>query len=1176
MPPFGFRKRERSASPLPESSSKRRKPAPKAATPTSKAKPSLFDTADEPNRTHKSLEESRKFLADLDGDDDSSGSSEADSDDFEDVPPAKRQKTAGVREDVQEDEESEDEEMDWEDAIQPGSSAAATPSASRDDHEIGDVSISMNEDGSYIEPMVFAATGKKGPSKRERHVRVQTHCLHVMSLMWHNTIRNSWANDKEVQKILVDGLPAGVKQELQRWKRHLNAPTVGKVQVPEASQPTKGKGKGKVKKNEKKVGRDWDKAAQSQEPDAVQSTNALLRLLKVLTAYWRKRFTITAPGLRKTGYKDLRRLRNEMKAWNKNKDDVEEHGERLIDIQAFRKRARECEGSRDVGAQLFVALLRGIGLEVRLVANIQPAGLGWSKAEEADPVKAKKKVEVVKDVESESDAEVKVVSTKKKIGAPTGVKASKASTKRAKPTRRSSRGNQTDPITLDDSDSPLSEAPSDIQQSEHEEDDDDEEDDLSVIDVTPSLPKKKQTHKKFDRDLAFPIYWAEVHDPTSHRFFPVDPVVLSTIASTDELLQTFEPRGKKAEVSKQVICYAIAYSADGTAKDVTVRYLKRHQLPGKTKGVRMPAEKVPIYNRKGKVKRYEDYDWFRTVMSVYDRPERKRTLADELEDQGDLKPFKAVKGAKVVEKESLQGYKQSADFVLELHLRREEALKPGAKVVKTFSAGKGDKAVDHDVYLREDIVVCKTVESWHKEGRAIRTGEQPLKYVPVRAVTLVRKREIEDAQRETGEKLKQGLYSVAQTDWIIPPPIENGVIPRNAFGNMDVYVPTMVPRGAIHLPLKGTAKLCRKLQIDYAEACTGFEFGAQRAVPILTGVVVARENEHLVRDAWRAEQKEQKRKEDTKRTATALHWWRKMLLSLRVLERMRVEYKDAGGKGEEINPFVAKAKREGRELVAKMHPLDGPVDDAENAGGGFLPDDYEDEAPTSKRDPRMDEDHIGGFLVEETADGLDNAGGGFMVDDDESEETVPQMHIAPKSLQSLHRTGADDELSANDQVEEAIVKKPTPKANKASNARLPKPKAAIKRSRKIVSSDDNDDHDDDDESSLSDLDSSSADELNDSATVPDSTTETTTPSVSAGQSKVRSSSPQVVVTPLPSSVGGRGRRGAMKKATPVRSPYFDHGNVDVDGHVQDEEEEEDDEEEVVKPRRTTARTKGRS
>lgn len=52
----------------------------------------------------------------------------------------------------------------------------------------------------------------------------------------------------------------------------------------------------------------------------------------------------------------------------------------------------------------------------------------------------------------------------------------------------------------------------------------------------------------------------------------------------------------------------------------------------------------------------------------------------------------------------------------------------------------------------------------------------------------------------------------------------DGRIPRNPFGNIDVYVPSMIPPGAIHLPLKGSAKLARRLGISYAEAVTGFEF----------------------------------------------------------------------------------------------------------------------------------------------------------------------------------------------------------------------------------------------------------------------------------------------------------------------------------------------------------------
>ena len=1147
MPPFGYRKRQRSASPAPTPPPKRKVVA-TAKTSAKKGKPTLFETADAPSQRKETLQENKKFLDDLD-DEEESSLSDVESDDFEDVPPAKRRRTGPSRAHAEQDEDEDEDEMDWEDAIPAASSSAhATPSASKTEDEIGDISVSMNEDGSYIQPLVSGATGKKGPSKRERQIRVQTHCLHVMALIWHNTVRNSWLNDKEVQKILVDSLPDGVQREVKKWKdvmRNMNGENVGDI---EKSSGTKSKGKGKqVKKTRKSEGRDWNNAAESQEATDAQASHALLRLLKILTAYWRKRFTVTAPGLRKQGYKDLRRLRNEIKAWEKDHNDVTEHGERVQNIEEFKKLAKKCEGSRDTGNQLFVALLRGLGLEVRMVANLQPAGFGWSKAEEADSKKDKKSDDNVEVVDLESEDEVKSTLSK----ASSSTKKSKSKAKQEKPKRRSSRGNKADPIDLDDSDSPLSSPPSEGELT------DDDDDALSVIDVTPS---KKKSGRKYDRDLAFPTYWTEVCDPISHKYYPIDPIVLSTIASNDELLQTFEPRGKKAEKAKQVMCYTIAYSADGTAKDVTIRYLKRHQLPGKTKGVRMPVERVPIYNRKGKVRKYEDYDWFRTLISIYDRPEGKRKLADDLEDQTDLKPFKAEKQEKTVEKESLQGYKQSADFVLETHLRREEALLPGAQPVKTFTTGKGDKATEHPVYRRSDIALCKTVESWHKEGRAIRMGEQPLKYVPMRAVTLVRKREMEDAQRETGEKLKQGLYSEAQTDWIIPPPIRNGVIPKNAFGNMDVYVPTMVPEGAVHLPLKGTAKLCRKLEIDYAEACTGFEFGKQRAVPILTGVVVAEEHEQLVLDAWREQRKEDKRKEDTKRTATALHWWRKMLLGLRVLERMRVEYADAGGKGEEMNPFVRKAEREGRGRQVVTLDDDEDVEDGAG-GGGFLLPGGEDEAEPS----RQNDNSGGGFLVEDEKEDT-ASGGGFLIEETGTDmpNGPPKYHvpITPVSLQSMHKT-MDGAADSEDEETSGSFTKTTKKGRNEKKKSNGRDKMKSTGRKKIVLSED-------DETSLSEL-SDSLDSAPNESEDNSETDEVPTLAPQRGNYKVKNTSPQVLVSPAktitPSTLSKNTR--AAKKSTPVRSPYFDHSAQEED------DGESDDDVEVVKPRQTTARTRSK-
>jgi xeroderma pigmentosum group C-complementing protein len=216
-----------------------------------------------------------------------------------------------------------------------------------------------------------------------------------------------------------------------------------------------------------------------------------------------------------------------------------------------------------------------------------------------------------------------------------------------------------------------------------------------------------------------------------------------------------------------------------------VRYLKRQVMPGRTKGARMAPEKIPVYNRHGKVKRYEMFDWFKTAMSGYRRGCQAAPITeiDELEESTDLKPAQPEKREVKEGEETLQFYKQSKEFALERHFKREEALRPGAQAVKAFkNKAKGGKVQEEDVYLRSDVLNVKSAETWHKQGRAPRAGEAPLKRVPYRAATTNRRREILEAEAATGEKVLQGLYSWDQTDWIIPPPIRDGIIPKNEYG----------------------------------------------------------------------------------------------------------------------------------------------------------------------------------------------------------------------------------------------------------------------------------------------------------------------------------------------------------------------------------------------------------
>ena len=1127
MPPFIARKRWRSRSPQDS-------PKPK--------KSSLFEAADKPNAT-STLQDNKAFLEKLNGSDSDTSLSDVSSSEFEDVEPPNAKKRK-----IEHDEG--DDEIDWEDAMQDDAQTALAEKSGPSD----DLVLTLG--GPDPTATAIRLDKKKGPSKIERQIRTATHCMHVQFLLFHNLVRNGWACDKQVQETLVGQLPPGVKKEVEKWKlgSGIENQPLDSARSSSKRQLKRSSRGGKTSEDVRSQ-RDWGKPAEKQEKGApnMSSADPVLRLLKILAAYWKKRFTVTSPGLRKQGYKSLAQLEVEILSFKNEKHDEVEHGERIEGIEVFRKCAKSCEGSRDIGVQLFAALIRGLGIEARLVASLQPVGFGWTKNEEAS-VKKKNKASKARDLEessllSSSDDEAMVEPSPpahppKSNGTGKSLSKQKASI----------------PIELSD--------------DEKRSSDDDNE---SVIDVTPSIPGKKP-NKHYDRDLAFPTYWIEAISPITNEVYPVDPFILNpAVATNAEYLSAFESRGAKADKAKQVFAYIVAYSSDGTAKDVTTRYLKRHMWPGRIKGFRMPIEKVPVYNKSGKIKHHEDLDWFKIVMSGYKRPHHKRTAVDDLEDAKDLKAVKPEKKEKKEGDETLQGYKTSADYVLERHLRREEAILPGAEPVKTFTTGKGDNAKEEPVYLRKDVMVCRTGESWHKEGRQIKVGETPMKMVPVRAVTLTRKREVEEAQREGGEKLKQGLYAWDQTEWIIPPPIENGVIPKNAFGNMDCYVPTMVPKGAVHIPLRSTMKICKRLGIDYAEAVTGFEFGKQRAVPVITGVVVAAENEDLVIDEWEKDEEERRRKEDEKREKAALAGWRKMIMGLRIFERVRNEYGDDEvnlDAKEASNPFT----RRGKDVSGKAANEDNGggfvVDAADWEGGGFLPEGYPDEETGDG----------GGFLPEGYKDEEADEGGGFLSNGAHKEEPHERaetsgykpLQARASEMSALQTTDPDsshDEKAPNPPPQSASTKKrsqpPKPSTTAISKAvdssddgtktvSEPQPQPAKKRGRPSKPS------------STSAKQTPSNSKKSKNRNTPRSTNKITTSPLISSDINGNTTSPRTTEPKAKTPA----RRSAPKTASAVKSWYFEGSSENEDGSSDEDDDKgfEPESESRTKMKRAGRRT----
>ncbi|KAL4935460.1 Rad4 transglutaminase-like domain-containing protein [Aspergillus oleicola] len=841
------------------------------------------------------------------------------------------------KKDSSDSDDADSDEIDWEDAV-PTPSAAAPAASFISPHENLELTLDRNE--VHLEDIL---QGQKAPSKIERQIRLLIHRLHVQCLLAHNALRNDWINDSKCHDILREKLPPAIQKEVQKWRR------ASGLEPPEPPKEPPQKKKSKQSKRQAKQ-RDWGEESARQEPGQPDLSNGdpIILLMRILAAYWKSKFKITAPGLRKHGYQPMSQLQTQIASFHKDKDDSELYGERIASVEEFRQAAERMEGSRDTGAQLFTALLRALNIEARLVASLQPLGFGWTKAESYTSPKPKGKSEETAKSEKDVDG-------------------------------------------LSDSD----------------DEDEDEE-------TRPSSRSRKAT-KRPDHDLPFPIYWTEVASPITHQIISIDPLVLpNAVAATQELQSAWEPRGTKADKAKQVICYVIAFSPDRTAKEVTTRYLRRRTWPGKTKGFRL-GKKGPDD---------DPSDWFRVLLRNYGRPFSDRTAVDDIEDATDLVPNRPSKPKETKETvDTLQSLRTSTEFVLERFLRREEALRPGAQPVRTFTPGrkgktktpKGSgtgsgastpfseppKAKAENVYRRTDIVKCQSAESWHKEGREPRPREVPLKRVPIRAVTLLRKREVDEQARLTGQKPLQGLYSLEQTQEIIPPPIQDGAIPKNDYGNIDCFVPRMVPQGAVHIPFSGTARICKKLGIDYAEAVTGFEFGSQMAVPVIEGVVVALENKDLVKDAWRADNEEKRRREARKAEAKILQTWRKFLFGLRIRERFREEYAgdEEGHLPDAHNPF---ANRRG---MASQAQTSTPTRAVSATASGS-------ERPAGLIDEEEDDDVAdrgGGFLL----GGHDDADDGDLI----VEEQAPPVRRVPNISYRDESSGLEEEIESSPEAE---------------------------------------------------------------------------------------------------------------------------------------------------------------
>jgi xeroderma pigmentosum group C-complementing protein len=395
--------------------------------------------------------------------------------------------------------------------------------------------------------------------------------------------------------------------------------------------------------------------------------------------------------------------------------------------------AKELKGSRDVGAQLFCALLRSAGLDVRLACSLQPLPFtATSKAPPPNVLKASPVVAKAATPEVSGDEEpVNVYSAESLFGSG----GPSASGMPFTPRRRLGHPNAANYF-------------------------------LPLVNSLSSISPKPKPKQKRIRESPYPVFWVEVLDEAHQKWMPVNPMDATSVNSPLK----FEPPASDPENS---MSYVIAFENDGAARDVTRRYTK-------------------TFNAKTRKNRVESTDggerWWRKTMRFYSRGWK--SDLDQIEDT----EFAASEAREPMPR-SVADFKDHPIYALERHLRRNEVLvnpKEVGKVAAGREAG-GTKKLE-SVYRRRDVKLVKSADGWYRIGREVKIGEQPVK------VVASRKPQSDDFEEGEEELAGAALYTFDQTELYEPPPVVNGRVPKNSYRNLDIYVPSMVPQGGVHIP----------------------------------------------------------------------------------------------------------------------------------------------------------------------------------------------------------------------------------------------------------------------------------------------------------------------------------------------------------------------------------------
>jgi xeroderma pigmentosum group C-complementing protein len=279
------------------------------------------------------------------------------------------------------------------------------------------------------------------------------------------------------------------------------------------------------------------------------------------------------------------------------------------------------------------------------------------------------------------------------------------------------------------------------------------------LDESIDASDKQGKSKKMGIDI-----WVELYSEADEKWIPVD-VFKGKVGAVPEI----------CKAASHPITYVLAWNNDNSVKDVSAKYCSNFNTTTRKLRVEPSYLESILKHFKGRV-------------TARDRKEDDE-IAQQMADQ-ELPT-------------SVQDYKNHPLYALKRHLLKFEAIYPPDVPTLGFIR-------EEPIYPRDAVFTLHSREIWVKQAKVVKPFEQPYKIVTARP-------KWDRATKSVIKDIPLELFGVWQTQEYEPPTAENGVVPRNAYGNVELFKPTMLPKKTVHIQLPGLNKVCKKLNIDCAQ-----------------------------------------------------------------------------------------------------------------------------------------------------------------------------------------------------------------------------------------------------------------------------------------------------------------------------------------------------------------------